>query len=1418
MHSVLYVDDEENLLEIGKLFLEDKGDLNVDTTASAIEAIEKIKTRSYDAIVSDYQMPKMDGIEFLKQVRCIFGNIPFILFTGKGREEVAIQAINNGADFYLQKGGDPTAQFAELDHDIRVAVERRKAVDALVESEQRLADIINFLPDATFAIGTNGVVIAWNRAIEEMTGIPAADMLGKGDHEYAIPFYNERRPILIDLVLETEEKISKRDYTITKKEGNVLIAETPAAHPRGIPKILLGKASLLYNRKGEITGAIESIRDITETKRAEDELRAAYEQLSATEEELRTQYETVSKNERALRESEKAYRTIFDHTGSATIQVEEDTTISMVNSTFETLTGYSRNEIEGIRKWTEFVVREDLEQMVRFHTERRKPEGRPPEQYEFRLITKLGEFRDILLTVGIIPGTKKTVATLFDQTERKKMELALRESEATFRTLTETSIVSICVFGQKILYVNPAGEALTGYSRDELLKMDFWSFIHPDFRDLVRDRGQRRQKGEAVPSHYEVKIVRKDGEERWVDASTTVFQYEGQPALLSVQVDITERKMAEAALQQASLVVENSPVILFRWKAAEGWPVAYVSNNVIQFGYRPEEFLSGTVSFSSIVYPGDLERVSAEVQENSASGVGQFTQEYRIVTKDGNIRWVDDRTVIERDSDGRITHYQGIVIDISERKLAEKALRSSEENFRNLVENAPDAIYIQTNNRFVYLNAAAVHLFGASSPEELLGTNAYDRIHPSFHELIHQRVRSLTVELKSVELIDEIYVRMDGTPVDVEVAAVPFRYEGKNGALIMFRDITRRKQAESELRAAYEQLTATEGELRRQYRELAENEQELRQSEARYRNVVEVQTELISRFRPDGTHVFVNEAYCRYFGKSREEIIGRTFIPDIPVEDGVKVKLHFATLTPSHPVDSIEHRIIMADGEVRWQRWTDRAIFDEKGNVTEFQSVGQDTTDRKRAEEALRESEERYRVLIENASVAIGVVQNKKFILVNKKATEVSGYSQEEMLELPFSTFVHPDDLEYVNSRHIKTMNGQKIREPYCFRIITKSGFIRWLDVKSVRIFWNEKPTTLNFYIDITEQKKAEEALRQSEEKYRSILDKIQDVLYRTDMQGILTMMSPAGARSLGYNTPDEVRGLDIARDIYADPEKRKEFLAALAEKGAVDNYPVTLKLRDGSHRYATASSHFYYDAEGTPLGIEGIIHDITDLKRAEDALRQANRQLNLMTSITRHDILNKVTIILSYLTLARKKVTAPLITQYIDKLETETKAIRSQIEFTRVYEELGTHEPQWQDLDTVIPRLHVPADISLAADVQGVEVYADAMLEKVFYNLLDNTIRHGEKVSEIRVYFQRASDSLIIIWEDNGVGIPLEEKERICERGFGKHNGFGLFLSCEILTITGLTIRETGEPGKGARFEISVPKGAYRFTGIRGN
>lgn len=288
MISVLYIDDEPALLDIGKQFLEFTEGIQVTTLPSAQLALEELASRPYDAILSDYQMPEMDGIEFLKEVRQRFGEIPFILFTGKGREEIVIQAINNGADFYVQKGGEITSQFAELIHHIQIAIERRHAIDSLRDSEQRFADIIDFAPTPMFAIDTEGKVIIWNKAIEDLTGIPAADMLGRGNFEYALPFYGERRPLLIDLIREPGSRIGSNHYVLTKKERTFLTAESIITYPTGVPRYFESRVSLLYNEDHQIIGAIESIVDITGLKRTEEKLRDAYAKQTTILEELKT--------------------------------------------------------------------------------------------------------------------------------------------------------------------------------------------------------------------------------------------------------------------------------------------------------------------------------------------------------------------------------------------------------------------------------------------------------------------------------------------------------------------------------------------------------------------------------------------------------------------------------------------------------------------------------------------------------------------------------------------------------------------------------------------------------------------------------------------------------------------------------------------------------------------------------------------------------------------------------------------------------------------------------------------------------------------------------------------------------------------------------------------------------------------------
>jgi signal transduction histidine kinase len=226
---------------------------------------------------------------------------------------------------------------------------------------------------------------------------------------------------------------------------------------------------------------------------------------------------------------------------------------------------------------------------------------------------------------------------------------------------------------------------------------------------------------------------------------------------------------------------------------------------------------------------------------------------------------------------------------------------------------------------------------------------------------------------------------------------------------------------------------------------------------------------------------------------------------------------------------------------------------------------------------------------------------------------------------------------------------------------------------------------------------------------------------------------------------------------------------------------------------------------------VQVAIRDITERRSMENAIREASRKLNLLNSITRHDVVNQLTVLQGYIQIAAMKKPDPVTADFLVKIEAAAKKIGRQIEFTRTYQELGIKVPAWFRIDEVVSKAG-PFPVRFSGTCKATEIFADPMFEQVFFNLFDNAVRHGERMTEIIVRCEREPDGLLVIVEDNGIGIPLPEKEKIFLRGYGKHTGLGLFLAREILAITGITIKETGKEGKGARFEIFIPKGAYRF------
>jgi PAS domain S-box-containing protein len=276
--------------------------------------------------------------------------------------------------------------------------------------------------------------------------------------------------------------------------------------------------------------------------------------------------------------------------------------------------------------------------------------------------------------------------------ERDRLTETLRESEAQLKIAMEIAKLGAWEYDVDtgMFSFDDQFYALYGTTAEReggpLMSAEVYArnFIPPEESAVVANGIEEVR----VNSHFQLehRIIRADGEERFIVVrGEAIFDQEGRfVKIRGANQDITERKRAEEELRKANMVVENSPVVLFRCKAAPGWPVELVSKNVIQFGYAPEEFLSGELTYSSIVYPRDLGKLTAETEEYSATGKGKWLQEYRIVTKEGDLRWIIDETVCERNEEKEITHYEGVIIDVTERRKAEEQLILQQMQLRDL--------------------------------------------------------------------------------------------------------------------------------------------------------------------------------------------------------------------------------------------------------------------------------------------------------------------------------------------------------------------------------------------------------------------------------------------------------------------------------------------------------------------------------------------------------------------------------------------------------------------------------------------------------------------------------------------------------------------------------------------------------------
>jgi PAS domain S-box-containing protein len=713
----------------------------------------------------------------------------------------------------------------------------------------------------------------------------------------------------------------------------------------------------------------------------------------------------------------------------------------------------------------------------------------------------------------------------------------------------------------------------------------------------------------------------------------------------------------------------------------------------------------------------------------------------------------------------------------------------------------------------------------------------------------------------------ELHLQKNGQPyrcVFVKSIAVRDAQGKATACRCALIDISDRKQAEDQLKQAYDELEQRveqrTGELQRANEQLRaeaaareEMAKELQESEAHYRQVVDTQTELICRYRPDTTLTFVNEAYCRYFQKPREELVGHSYLPVIPPQSRARSEAYLASFNKDKPVDTLEIEVNTPNGELRWQRWTTQASFDEQGQVIEYQSIGDDITEIRQAELELKESEARYRSVVESQNELIcrwrpgGIIT-----FVNEAYCRYFNKPREQLVDHSFMPYIPPEDHAAIEA-HFASINKDNPVATHEHRVIMPNGEVRWQRWTNQANF-DEQGQIIEFQsvgIDITERREAEleraryyEQLQESEARYRLVVDSQSELICRYRPDTILTFVNEAYCRGF-HKTREELIGQSYLQ--FVPPEYReiiRAYLDTLNKDKPVDTIEVQVNTPSGEIRWQRWTTEASFDEQGQITEIQAIGKDVTEIRKAERelaryhehledmvAMRTAdleanNREMESFSYAIAHDLRTPLRAITSYSQVLLLDATPKLnddelnslnrivsagkyMAQLIDDILNLAKVSRSELHLEsvdlsaqcqHVMKVLNQSEPGRAVTWNIRP------GIKVLADRKAVSLIVDNLLE----NAWKFTRHNPEAMIEVGTTHERGMGVFYV--KDNGVGFDMQYAHRLFrefERLHGKEfegSGIGLATVRHIVERHGGSLWVHAVQDEGATFYVHLP------------